>query len=577
MPQFSPGLISIRDITSTWTKLSASNQSIGLLDKSMPVPAIPGLQFLNAAISSHAKQILETLNLARCLGAKDIIQDHIIPAWKNGQDRSWSPSCKEQMAMFILEQFSSLSLEGQSELHSIAMIPVMQLNGEATLKFARAVDLIDPSEAKLTTLCFDDEEVTPSKEFLRKFRVALGGCGLKTSIDEEFVDRRVQCYASGKYPLKDVQRRAHLLLQSSCDWTSSSQDLSDSNLRRLAWLPVTDASLSVSLKTSLECRGTADKLLVGSQLLIVDTYISHAWESSLGWHSPIDNQILLSQLKFGIEQKAQQVVDAVLKYISRHALVEVMADELMSLRCVFVNSDLFVEPSIAFRPPQLGSPGCHRLQPYLANVDHKFWQDHKGLLIRLCVGDKLSPADLLKVQQKLESKESLEELDVGVAIEVLNLASKFPRETLAGFKVLGASGKFFSFEDINYGGDLEHVRSREKINLTHPDIPRHTITRLGIDSLRDRSMKGLLEINDVEDEDEFDQQENAISRIADTLERYPVETTFREYLANADDTKGASRIIWLLDERQHPVDDLITPEMKDLQGPAFLVHNDGGE
>jgi sacsin len=87
----------------------------------------------------------------------------------------------------------------------------------------------------------------------------------------------------------------------------------------------------------------------------------------------------------------------------------------------------------------------------------------------------------------------------------------------------------------------------------------------------------MLEIEDEDDEDEFDQRENVTTRIADTLDRYPVESTFREYLANADDAKGASRISWLLDERVHPHANLLTPEMELFQGPAFLVHNNGGK
>jgi hypothetical protein len=77
--------------------------------------------------------------------------------------------------------------------------------------------------------------------------------------------------------------------------------------------------------------------------------------------------------------------------------------------------------------------------------------------------------------------------------------------------------------------------------------------------------------------DEFDQRESVTTQIADTLDRYPVETTFREYLANADDTSGATRVSWLLDERQHACQSLLTPEMEKLQGPALLVYNDGGE
>jgi sacsin len=73
----------------------------------------------------------------------------------------------------------------------------------------------------------------------------------------------------------------------------------------------------------------------------------------------------------------------------------------------------------------------------------------------------------------------------------------------------------------------------------------------------------------------FHQAEDPKIRINDTLERYPVETTFREYLANADDAK-ASEVNWLLDDTQYQGRNLIAPSMKQFQGPALLVHNNSG-
>jgi sacsin len=316
--------------------------------------------------------------------------------------------------------------------------------------------------------------------------------------------------------------------------------------------------------------------LVSSQLPIIPIYISTEWEARLGWNNELPSGILLSQLSFGIQRNDRKIVDTVLTYISQGDLTEPLANELMSLPCVLASSGLFVVPSQALRPPKTSIDGCERLQPYLSNVDRKFWQDHTDLLIRLRVGDRLYLRDLLKVQAILEAKLVLGESDVAVAIEILNLASRFPRNSLAGLKAINEAGEFYPLQDISFN-DLGPVKLKQKVNLTHPDIPRRTIQKLEIGSLRERLIKGILEIEDVDDEDEFDQRENVTTRIADTLDRYPVESTFREYLANADDAKGASKICWGLDERVHPCDKLLTPELKLFQGPAFLVHNNGGK
>ena len=456
------------------------------------------------------------------------------------------------------------------------MVPVTQLNGKETSRFALAAELIDPSVPELEGLCFDDEEIFPKKSFFRDFSVALKGCGLKSTVDEAVVEHRVRCYANTKHPLSDIQKRAERLLRSACSWTSPLKELGGSDLRRLMWLPTVDLSGTLSLKASDECRGRRDRLLVSSQLPILTISISTEWEARLGWNNQLPGGILLSQLSFGIQRKDRKIVDAVLTYISQYDPTEPLVNALMNLPCVLASSGLFVVPSQAFRPPKGSIGGCERLQPYLANVDRTFWQDHQDLLTRLKVGDRLHLSDLLKVQTRLEAKPVLKESDVAVAIEILNLASKFPRDSLAGLKVISEAGEFYPIQDINFN-DLGPLKLKQKVNLTHPEIPLRIIQRLGIDSLGERLIKGMLEIEDDDDEDEFDQRENVTTRIADTLERYPVESTFREYLANADDAKGASRISWLLDERVHPHDNLLTPKMKQFQGPALLVHNDGGK
>jgi sacsin len=475
----------------------------------------------------------------------------------------------------MLGLFSLLPHDLQAELRKVPFVPVTQLNGKESSKFALASDLIDPTVPELKRLCFDDEEITPKGIFFRDFDVALRGCGLKTVVDEAVVERRVRRYASSEYPLSEIQERAQKLLKSSCRWNSPSEISEGSVLRKLKWIPATDISGALSLKAPSQCRGHRDRLLAHSQLPILGIPISSEWEARLGWHATLPNLILLSQLSFGVQRKHRRIVDAVLAYIFEKGLTELLAHELKSIPCILVSSGLFVTPSQAVSPRRLSIAGCERLQPYLANVDHKFWEDHEDLLIKLGIGN-LQLTHLLKIQGILEAKPVLEECDVAVAIEILNLASKIPKGYLVGLKVISDTGKFWPIHDVNFD-DLGPLKSKQKVNLTHPDIPPRTIRRLEIGSLTERLIKGMLEIEDVDDEDEFDQRENVTTRIADTLDRYPVETTFREYLANADDVKGASKISWLLDERTHPHDKLLTREMKMFQGPAFLVQNNGSK
>jgi sacsin len=79
------------------------------------------------------------------------------------------------------------------------------------------------------------------------------------------------------------------------------------------------------------------------------------------------------------------------------------------------------------------------------------------------------------------------------------------------------------------------------------------------------------------EDDEFEQKEDVATGIADTLERYTVESTFKGYLAKADDCGSAKQLNWLLDEGSHVKQYLLTKELQDYQGPALLVQNDGGK
>lgn len=75
----------------------------------------------------------------------------------------------------------------------------------------------------------------------------------------------------------------------------------------------------------------------------------------------------------------------------------------------------------------------------------------------------------------------------------------------------------------------------------------------------------------------FEQEEDILTIISDTLQRYPIKSTFKEYLANAEDSGGATNISWLLDRTQHPSRKLISQELAECQGPALACFNDGGK
>lgn len=557
-----------------WTSLSASKLSNGLVDSIIPVPWMSDVQFLDAQWSSFSHKILADLGLATCLGTIDIIELYIIPAWESGKTSSWTNSCKEQVAELLLSQYSRLSVESRKVLRTLPMVPVMRINGDPTLKFSIAANLVDSSVSSLKGLFFDDEEVLPAQDFFDRFGMALKDCGLKTVVDETLVNGRIRSYASRNREPLQVQQRAHRLLESACNWSSPTASW---ELQQLEWLPVLDTEGTLALKAPKQCRGIKDRLLCGDQLHILEFPISVEWEKRLGWRDRLPNSVLLAQLTQSLGRNDRAVVDAVLIYIDREEQTEQLAKDLLELPCILTSTDIFVTPSRAFRPPTNITAGFQRLHPYLGSVDNSFWYNHEKLLTKLKIREMPSLEDLLSVQKLLESKTGLDDIDVVVAIEILNFASLYPRESLVDLKIFSDTMHFCPIQDISYNEiGILPVKELQKVNLTHPDIPVKTVHALGIETVQEKLLKGLLEIEDT-DEDEFDQREDVITRIVDTLDRYKVDTTFREYLANADDTKGASKISWLLDERVHQCESLLTPDLSRFQGPALLVYNDGGK
>ena len=104
----------------------------------------------------------------------------------------------------------------------------------------------------------------------------------------------------------------------------------------------------------------------------------------------------------------------------------------------------------------------------------------------------------------------------------------------------------------------------------HPRISESTIKKLGLPTVEDRILASL-------NDPCFEQTQSPKAVIQDTLQRYSVESTFSEYLANAEDCRAATRIDWMIDHStDYPMERLITPELEAVQGKALFCYNDGG-
>ncbi|EPE26292.1 ATPase of HSP90 chaperone/DNA topoisomerase II/histidine kinase [Glarea lozoyensis ATCC 20868] len=553
-----------------WTNLDAVTTSIGLSEEKVcPIPEVTDVQFIHVPPFGNLSRVNRTLSLLGCLNRREVVEKFVIPNWNTPQTQDMPESCKLQLVKLIFSQFSCLSTPVQSKLRSLAIVPAQSATGSSISKLSLATDLIDPSASDLLGMFFDDEQVRPDQKFFAQYTTVIRGIGLKRVLDYEMFLARVQKFASCNQPISEINKRVCRLLGSYGPSPTASRISQAVNIKTLEWIPVQSLQAKeLVLCAPSKCRGGDDRPLVDSQMPIFEGHVGNEWMTELGWRETISQDVLLGQLRHGIENKNRTIVDAVLTYIYGLGNFELWQTEINDLPFVFTGNSHLITPSKAFAPSRTRAANCDGLYPYAANVDKKFWEDHKPLLQHFGVREGPLAESLVTISTQLATKDVLDDEEVCVAVKLAKLASWVPRSDLTGFRIVSDTKKMIPVEDISYpnSGTRRFVSDKP---LTHPDIPQSISEKLKIAKLTDRIRDEELEISD-----EYEQQEDMTTSIVRTLESYVIGSTFNEYLANADDTTTATVINWLLDTRTHPQEGLYHDDLKAAQGPALLVHND---
>ncbi len=288
-----------------------------------------------------------------------------------------------------------------------------------------------------------------------------------------------------------------------------------------------------------------------------------------GWDQDVPTNILLQQLDHCLEAKDYDKVDKLLPHIKPKDL-----SQLQSRACILGCHKNFLSPRRSFQP------GCtlslYSLDPYLDEIDSAFFQKHAKLLATLDIQKDPSIEDLRYVQESLNTSDQgqLDDGDLHIAIATLEISAKLgynPRE----LRIPDTTSILRNLSDIVHGdrtvrGDIS------RFNFTHPRVSEYLIQQLEIEDSFERAIRLDIDFDD-EDEDEYTQRESLTTVICDTLGRYPIETTFNEFLANADDA-GATKISWTIDTclgGPHKSDSLLAPELGPFQGAALIAYNDG--
>ena len=529
---------------------------------------IPGISFYRS-VNKSENYLIDKFNLLEQIGIEILLFEHLLPFVFSKQPVHSVEEVKYSLADVTMTKALRQGRLWISKIDKFALIPLETVDPGKARAYRRIMALVDP-ESSLAKLFFPDEEVFPESQFFEHHRIALKNCGLQMVINRDIVLERIRYFAQYQNA-EELLKKVSKLVNSPID-VATLEEENITEIRTSSWLPANSPSGQLVKCSPLQSRAIEDSELCNHVLNILDSKVHPDWKRLLGWNTVIEEKVLLDQLDVCRKVSSHSQIDQVLGYLYRQN----RTSSILSKQCLRTARQIYVEPSQAILPG--GLLDNFPLTPFLETVDRSFADKHARLLSDMKIKASPSFEDLIKVQQAImhtSNGVALQAEQLSISRNLLEIASLIVGpEHLGSFRVPDHEGRLVLLADIVYGDPSVTVKDAD-IRYTHPDISTGLITRLGIESVRERTTRLQIAIED-EDEDEYVPREELSTIIADTLRRYDIMATFSEFLANADDCE-ASKISWILDEcEQGPYNSqrLMTSELVDLQGAALFSHND---
>ena len=529
---------------------------------------IPGINFYRSANRSE-NYLIDKFNLLEQKSTEGLLFEHLLPFVFSNQPEHSVEEVKYSLADFTMTKALHQGRSWSSKLDKFALVPLEPVDPGKARAYRRIMTLVDP-ESTLAKLFFPDEQVFPESQFFERHRRTLKDCGLQKVINRDIVLERIRFFAQYQNT-EELLKKVGKLVSSPID-VAILEDGNITEIRTSNWLPANSPSGQLVKCSPLQSRAIEDSELCNHVLNILDSKVHPHWKRLLGWNTVIVEEVLLDQLDACRQVFSHSQIDQVLGYLYGQN----RTSSILSKQCLRTARQTYVEPSQAILPG--GLLDNFPLTPFLETVDRSFAERHTRLLSEMKIKASPSFEDLIKVQQAIVDTSNgvaLQAEQLSISRNLLEIASRIVRpEHLSSFRAPDHEGRLAPLADIVHGDPSITVKGAD-IRYTHPDISPGLITRLGIESVRERTTRLQIAIED-EDEDEYVPREELSTIIADTLRRYDIMATFGEFLANAEDCE-ASKISWILDEcEQGPYNSqrLMTSELEDLQGAALFSHND---
>lgn len=533
-----------------------------------PLPQIQDIAFFD--LSSPAEKSLDrSFSLLEMMPLKSLLENHLLP-WVVSADGSLD-AVKDCLIDFIFSnELSRNPLSSWVDL--IANKPIIPISTHGNNRSRRRrciVDLVRP-QTLLSRLYFEHEDVHPEPGFFQKHEAALISCHIKSEPTWADLVGRIYFFSRCLVDAKELLEKVQMLLSIPPPLEFISDESNRSRIQKLKWLPgIPMTGTQLSLLSPQDCRGPDQRSLTNYVLGTTTLSPSENWKTILGWDEPIPSKLLFRQLDICLEINDHDKVHQILLYLKPHEY-----SDLQVKKCILGSRKDYRNANESFLPNSLLSK--YPMFPYLDEVDSIFAHFHPVLMEVLKVRCEPSITDLIKVQRSLQAAApTLKHSDLIVAVSSLEIAVHLPAtEELTDILIPDSQNVLRNLWDIVHGNQ-NVTGAIADFHYTHSMVSANVIERLGVENSLARATRLAIEVED-EDEDEYTLEEKLTDIISDTLARYSMQSTFNEYLANADDC-GATKISWILDECEngrHASEALLTPELEAFQGPALIVHND---
>ncbi|KAA8910606.1 hypothetical protein FN846DRAFT_775017 [Sphaerosporella brunnea] len=506
-----------------------------------------------------ALSLLNAFSLCKTPSKAELLQQYVLPSLEKSTGKT-----KAALSQYILHWQNLMELShDRSAIERLASMKFVPVRGsESMLK--SPPELVDPSTV-VEGLYFLDEHPFPRADFLQNFRGGLTTLGMITRITNAVVLERLKKYSRCPDQFDGISHRLQLMLNER-----PIPPLLGSEYRELKWIPASMDGKE-GLFSASECRDHSRKNLVKYVMPLTKLEIGPRWATELGWFKPPSLHIVLEQLRMAILNMDNSVIVSLLdagwlKDESVQSVLEQMAWIPGISGGYYHRSDIFFH-----------NAEFHPYLDVLSPLVGDFFPEGRATSLCFTLEKEPSLRKLAEVQGKLASRKGLSKKNLAVYVSLLNSAAeRFKDADFSTWKFPDADGVMHDCCEMTVGApprDGGQDAITKALHFLHPSIPQTTIDLLQFPTVQDRFLEKRVGPEFIQD---FEQGQELTAIISDSLQRYPIQDTFNEYLANAEDSGGAEKITWVVDATtKYPKVNLITNKLEECTGEALLCHNDG--